>query len=175
MSRRSRESREARDGRGQRSVRLRPRGPSVCRARSGTSGRGARGCCFMAVTTSRSGPSSVILLTTDDPIAAEVADANIWECPNLLRVAGQWVLLVSLLAVSMASTSCPGALPDWRPGRSGSAFGRSRRPQEVWSMRDPLSTPRRCWPNRTVRCCGLGLGNSGAANSRSPTPAGLAY
>jgi beta-fructofuranosidase len=37
------------------------------------------------------------LLTTEDPIAAEVADANIWECPNLLRVAGQWVLLVSLV------------------------------------------------------------------------------
>jgi beta-fructofuranosidase len=37
------------------------------------------------------------LLTTDDPIAAEVAGANIWECPNLMRVAGQWVLLVSLL------------------------------------------------------------------------------
>ena len=37
------------------------------------------------------------LLTADDPIAAEVAAANIWECPNLVRVDGQWVLLVSLL------------------------------------------------------------------------------
>jgi beta-fructofuranosidase len=36
------------------------------------------------------------LLTTDDPIAAEVAPANIWECPNLVQVDGQWVLLVSL-------------------------------------------------------------------------------
>ena len=36
------------------------------------------------------------LLTTDDPIAAGVAPANIWECPNLVRVDGQWVLLVSL-------------------------------------------------------------------------------
>ena len=36
------------------------------------------------------------LLTTDDPIAAEVAAANIWECPNLVRIDGQWVLLVSL-------------------------------------------------------------------------------
>jgi beta-fructofuranosidase len=36
------------------------------------------------------------LLTTDDPIAAEVAPANIWECPNLVRIDGQWVLLVSL-------------------------------------------------------------------------------
>jgi beta-fructofuranosidase len=36
------------------------------------------------------------LLTADDPIAAEVAAANIWECPNLVQVDGQWVLLVSL-------------------------------------------------------------------------------
>ncbi len=36
------------------------------------------------------------LLTTDDPIAAEVADAGIWECPNLVQVEGQWVLLFSL-------------------------------------------------------------------------------
>jgi beta-fructofuranosidase len=36
------------------------------------------------------------LLTTDDPIAAELAPANIWECPNLVRIDGQWVLLVSL-------------------------------------------------------------------------------
>ena len=45
------------------------------------------------------------LLTDDDPVAAVVADANIWECPNLVRVpadAGRarggdrWVLLVSL-------------------------------------------------------------------------------
>ncbi len=36
------------------------------------------------------------LLTTDDPIAAEVADAGIWECPNLVQIEGQWVLLFSL-------------------------------------------------------------------------------
>jgi beta-fructofuranosidase len=36
------------------------------------------------------------LLTTDDPIAAEVAPANIWECPNLFQIDGQWVLLLSL-------------------------------------------------------------------------------
>jgi beta-fructofuranosidase len=35
-------------------------------------------------------------LTTDDPIAAEIANANIWECPNLFKVDGQWVLLLSL-------------------------------------------------------------------------------
>ena len=43
------------------------------------------------------------LLTQDDAVAAVVADANIWECPNLVRVPSadpaedaQWVLLVSL-------------------------------------------------------------------------------
>jgi beta-fructofuranosidase len=36
------------------------------------------------------------LLTTDDPIAAQVAPANLWECPNLFQVDGQWVLLLSL-------------------------------------------------------------------------------
>jgi beta-fructofuranosidase len=36
------------------------------------------------------------LLTADDPIAAEVAAANIWECPNLVQIDGRWVLLVSL-------------------------------------------------------------------------------
>lgn len=36
------------------------------------------------------------LLTFDDPIAAEVAPANIWECPNLFYLDGTWVLLVSM-------------------------------------------------------------------------------
>jgi len=36
------------------------------------------------------------LLTADDPVAAEVAPANIWECPNLVLVDGQWVLILSL-------------------------------------------------------------------------------
>jgi beta-fructofuranosidase len=36
------------------------------------------------------------LLTTDDPIAAELAPANIWECPNLVRIDGQWVVIFSL-------------------------------------------------------------------------------
>jgi beta-fructofuranosidase len=35
-------------------------------------------------------------LDADDPIAAEIAAANIWECPNLMRVDGQWVVLLSL-------------------------------------------------------------------------------
>ncbi len=36
------------------------------------------------------------LLTADDPIAAAVAPANIWECPNLALIDGVWTLLVSL-------------------------------------------------------------------------------
>jgi beta-fructofuranosidase len=36
------------------------------------------------------------LLTGDDPIARELASANIWECPNLLRIDNHWVLLLSL-------------------------------------------------------------------------------
>jgi beta-fructofuranosidase len=37
-----------------------------------------------------------VLLSGDDPIAAEVASANIWECPNLVRFADRWVLILSL-------------------------------------------------------------------------------
>lgn len=36
------------------------------------------------------------LVDVGHPVAAKVAPATIWECPNLLQVDGQWVLLVSL-------------------------------------------------------------------------------
>ena len=36
------------------------------------------------------------LLTTDDPIAATVGQAAIWECPSLFRLGESWVLLLSL-------------------------------------------------------------------------------
>jgi beta-fructofuranosidase len=36
------------------------------------------------------------LLTFDDPVAAALAPAQIWECPNLLQVDGRWVLIISL-------------------------------------------------------------------------------
>ena len=36
------------------------------------------------------------LLTTDDPVASAVADANIWECPNLFQLGDRWVLILSL-------------------------------------------------------------------------------
>ena len=49
------------------------------------------------------------LLTDDDPVAAEVAAANIWECPNLAFVDDQWVLLVSLwrwVGIPTSSRGC---------------------------------------------------------------------
>lgn len=36
------------------------------------------------------------LLSGDHPVAAAVAPANIWECPNLVRIGDRWVLIVSL-------------------------------------------------------------------------------
>lgn len=36
------------------------------------------------------------LLEMTDPVAAEHAAADIWECPNLVQVDGQWVLVLSL-------------------------------------------------------------------------------
>lgn len=37
------------------------------------------------------------LLDGRDPVARELAPADVWECPNLVRIDGQWVLIVSLL------------------------------------------------------------------------------
>ena len=37
-----------------------------------------------------------VLLSGDDPVAAGVAAANIWECPNLVRFGEQWVLILSM-------------------------------------------------------------------------------
>ncbi|HEU5485230.1 MAG TPA: glycoside hydrolase family 32 protein [Microlunatus sp.] len=36
------------------------------------------------------------LLTYQDPVAAAVAPANIWECPNLFELGARWVLVLSL-------------------------------------------------------------------------------
>lgn len=37
-----------------------------------------------------------VLLDDSDPVLADVAQANIWECPNLVRVGGRWLLVLSL-------------------------------------------------------------------------------
>ena len=36
------------------------------------------------------------LLTVDDAVAAKVASADIWECPNLANIDGHWVVLLSV-------------------------------------------------------------------------------
>ena len=36
------------------------------------------------------------LLTGADPVAAGIAAADVWECPNLVRIDGHWVLVLSL-------------------------------------------------------------------------------
>ena len=38
-----------------------------------------------------------VLLDTSDAVAAEVADAEVWECPQLVELDGRWVLIVSLV------------------------------------------------------------------------------
>lgn len=37
------------------------------------------------------------LLSADHPVVADVAGADTWECPNLIKVGDDWVLIVSLL------------------------------------------------------------------------------
>ncbi|WP_299037029.1 glycoside hydrolase family 32 protein [uncultured Pseudokineococcus sp.] len=48
------------------------------------------------------------LLTAEDPVAAAHAPADIWECPNLVRVDGRWVLVLSLWALPEASSTVDG-------------------------------------------------------------------
>ena len=36
------------------------------------------------------------LLGADDPVAAKLAPADLWECPNLVRIDEQWVIVLSL-------------------------------------------------------------------------------
>ena len=38
------------------------------------------------------------VLTSADPIAAELASGNVWECPNLVRFGERWVLIFSQLS-----------------------------------------------------------------------------
>ena len=40
----------------------------------------------------------------DDPLAAALAPADIWECPNLVRLGDRWVLIVSLWSVLDGTT-----------------------------------------------------------------------
>ncbi len=38
------------------------------------------------------------LLSSEDPIAARVASASMWECPNLVRLGDSWLMVISLLS-----------------------------------------------------------------------------
>ncbi len=62
------------------------------------------------------------LLTADDPMAATVAQAQIWECPNLFRSGDQWILVFSLWRYQNGSHALSGVrylIGDLRPRRDG--------------------------------------------------------
>jgi beta-fructofuranosidase len=65
------------------------------------------------------------LLHADDPIAAQVAPANIWECPNLVRFDDGWVLIVSLWRQVQGAYSLSGVrylVGDLKVGADGPRF-----------------------------------------------------
>ncbi|MEJ5913080.1 glycoside hydrolase family 32 protein [Pseudokineococcus sp. 1T1Z-3] len=49
------------------------------------------------------------LLTSEDPVAAEHAAADIWECPDLARVDGRWVLVLSRWVLPEGASLLDGA------------------------------------------------------------------
>ena len=50
-------------------------------------------------------------LTGDDPVFGPLADADVWECPQLLDIDGSWVLLLSIWRA--------GVQPSWRANLRG--------------------------------------------------------
>ncbi|WP_298990713.1 glycoside hydrolase family 32 protein [uncultured Pseudokineococcus sp.] len=48
------------------------------------------------------------LLTAEDPVAGPAAPADIWECPNLVRVGDRWVLVLSLWALPDGASTVDG-------------------------------------------------------------------
>jgi beta-fructofuranosidase len=67
------------------------------------------------------------LLGTDDPVAAAHAPADVWECPQLVRLADRWVLIVSLwtneilgrVAYLVGDLDTTGAAPRFTPTNGG--------------------------------------------------------
>lgn len=67
------------------------------------------------------------LLSTDDPVAAACAPADVWECPQLVRLADRWVLIVSLwtnevlgrVAYLVGDLDTTGAAPRFTPTHGG--------------------------------------------------------
>ena len=98
------------------------------------------------------------LLGADDPIAAKLAPADMWECPNLVRIDGQWVIV---LAVASGRWPQPAGwcvrylLGDLTAQGHGLRF---RRHPEAWSTTVPRSTLPSCWPTGSHAAVGLGLG-----------------
>jgi beta-fructofuranosidase len=65
------------------------------------------------------------LLSGDNSIAAEAAPANIWECPNLLRLGDRWILIISLWRHADGSHSLAGVrylIGDLEIGPDGPRF-----------------------------------------------------
>lgn len=65
------------------------------------------------------------LVDDTDPVLAEAAAAQIWECPNLVQVDGRWVLVVSLWRWSESGHDLAGvrwAVGDLVPSDGGLAF-----------------------------------------------------
>lgn len=112
------------------------------------------------------------LLTDDDPVAAEVAAANIWECPNLAFVDGRWVLLISLWRWRDETHELAGSrylLGDLVIAGGGLRFAASAGGPSTPGR--PV-THRSSWPPRSGHCSGVGPGRSTAARSRSARSAG---
>ena len=145
---------------GARPVRVRLRRPALRRA-----GRGQRGGRPPAAAVDCDDLEHWVeldpLLTTDDPVAAEVAAANIWECPNLAYIDGRWVLLLSVWRWVDGTHRLDGVrylVGDLVSEGDGLRFkatsgGRGRRRAGV--LRAPAAGRR-----RTARCSGAGPGSS---------------
>ncbi|MCW6005681.1 glycoside hydrolase family 32 protein [Micromonospora sp. CPCC 205371] len=67
------------------------------------------------------------LLSTQDPVAARCAPADIWECPQLVRLGDRWVLIVSLwagevlgrVAYLVGDLDMTGGAPRFTPAHGG--------------------------------------------------------
>jgi beta-fructofuranosidase len=65
------------------------------------------------------------LLSAADPVAARIAPANIWECPNLIRFGDRWILILSLWRKAAETFSLAGVrylLGDLAVGPDGPRF-----------------------------------------------------
>ncbi len=46
------------------------------------------------------------LLDYQDPVARQIAPANIWECPNLFQLGNRWVMIISSLQQGRTADTC---------------------------------------------------------------------